>query len=165
MEKVIIVLLLATFFSDAFGESQTCKSVTTTTCDHYSLSPSSPNQPVKRGKMGPKGEKGERGPGGIDQSVAVLELSKMTAQHDEEIKILQGLKAVHSSQLSELSELYLMQNKVLLVQNITIESLVNELHVQNNKIEYLMKSVKELSSKYMSEFANVRTCAKNNIIS
>ena len=160
MEKVIAVLLLTFFFSHAFGGSQTCKSVTTTTCDHDSLSPSSPDQPMRRGKMGPKGEKGERGPGGTDLSGAVLGITKMTAKHDEEIKILQNLKAVHSSQLSELSDLYLMQNQALLVQNKTIESLVDMLQVQTNKINYLVKSVKELSSEFMLKFASVRTSAE-----
>ena len=159
MEKCSIILLLTILFSVAYGESQTCRSVTTTTCDDKSFFPSSPDNAVKRGKMGAKGEKGERGPTGPDQNGFVLKFSEATAKHDEEINELQTSKLAHSSLLSELSELYLTQNTALLMQNKTIKSWINMLEKQNNKINNLMMSVNELNSKFILN----RCCLSSNL--
>jgi len=159
MEKCSIIFLLTILFSVAYGESQTCRSVTTTTCDDKSFFPSSPDNAVKRGKMGAKGEKGERGPTGPDQNGFVLKFSEATAKHDEEINELQTSKLAHSSLLSELSELYLTQNTALLMQNKTIKSWINMLEKQNNKINNLMMSVNELNS---CETPNVKLATKNS---
>ena len=97
MKNYLLVSLLSLLFCVVvFSEPQTCRSVTTTTCDHENSPSPSLSRPdnavVKRGKKGVKGEKGDSGPAGpagSDQSSAI-------AKHDKEIN-------EHSSQLSEIS--------------------------------------------------------------
>ena len=129
MRKFLVALILVLFFSAVCAESQTCTSVTTTTCDpgeNPQFSSSVPHgNTVKRGKAGPKGEKGEpgpAGPAGTDLSEVVAEVS---ARHGRQINR-------NSALLSELSgEISNVESE----QNRRLEALAS---LQNGMVEKLM---------------------------
>ena len=151
MKNYLLVSLLSLLFCVlVFSEPQTCRSVTTTTCDHENSPSPSLSRPgnavVKRGKQGAKGEKGDRGPvgpAGSDQSDAILEVSMATAKNAEEIN-------EHSSLLSEMSgeisKVESSQQLAELLHNQTLERLVGLVGEQNEKIRRLTEHVDDLSS-------------------
>ena len=146
MNKYSIVLISVLFFSTVCAESQTCTSVTTTTCDSGEIpqfTPSAhPGNAVKRGKAGAKGEKGETGPAGpagTDLSEVVAEVSAATARHGRQIKR-------NSALLSELSDEISNVESEQHQQNGTVEKLIALVERQSEDIMRLNERVEALTS-------------------
>ena len=157
MNKYSVVLITVLFLSAVCAESQTCTSVTTTTCDPGENPPFSSSalgrhhgNPIKRGKAGSKGEKGERGPAGpagTDLSKVAAEVSAATARHGRQIN---RNSALLSELNGEISNVESEQNRRLVAlasrQNGTMEKLVALVGRQSEEILRLNKHVEALAS-------------------
>ena len=151
MRKFLVTLILVLFFSAVCAESQTCTSVTTTTCDpgeNPQFSSSVPHgNTVKRGKAGPKGEKGEpgpAGPAGTDLSEVVAEVS---ARHGRQINRNSALLSELSSEISNVeSEQNRRLEALASLQNGTVEKLVALVGRQGEEILRLKKHVEAWTS-------------------
>ena len=146
MNKYSIVLISVLFFSTVRAESQTCTSVTTTTCDSGEIpqfSPSvHPGNAFKRGKAGAKGEKGETGPAGpagTDLSEVVAEVSAAAARHGRRIKRNSALLSELSGEISNVES---EQNR----QSGTVEKLTALVERQSEEILRLNERFEALTS-------------------
>jgi len=153
MNKYSIVLISVLFFSTVCAESQTCTSVTTTTCDSGEIpqfTPSAhPGNAVKRGKAGAKGEKGETGPAGpagTDLSEVVAEVSAATARHGRQIKRNSALLSELSGEISNVESEQHQQNG-------TVEKLIALVERQSEDIMRLNERVEALTSCELPEIA------------
>merc|ERR1719457_385674 len=149
MNKYSIVLISVLFFSTICAESQTCTSVTTTTCDSGEIpqfTPSAhPGNAVKHGKAGAKGEKGETGPAGpagTDLSEVVAEVSAATARHGRQINRNSALLSELSGEISNVES---EQNRRIEAlgsrQNATVERLILLVERQSEEILRLKERV------------------------
>jgi len=151
MRKFLVALILVLFFSAVCAESQTCTSVTTTTCDpgeNPQFSSSVPHgNTVKRGKAGPKGEKGEpgpAGPAGTDLSEVVAEVS---ARHGRQINRNSALLSELSGKISNVeSEQNRRLEALASLQNGTVEKLMALVGRQGEEILRLKKHVEALTT-------------------
>jgi len=152
MNKYSVVLISVLFFSTVRAESQTCTSVTTTTCDSGEIPPFSSPSPgqhhgnaVKRGKAGAKGEKGETGPAGpagTDLSEVVAEVSAATARHGRQINRNSALLSELSGEISNVeSEQNRRIEALASRQNATVERLILLVERQSEEILRLKERV------------------------
>ena len=143
MNNYSIVLISVLFFSTVFAESQTCTSVTTTTCDpgeNPLFSSTVPNgNAFKRGKARVKGEKREKGktgsvgPAGTDLSEVVAEVLALLSELSGEIS------NVESEQKREIEALASRQNG-------TVKKLIALAERQSDEILRLKERVEALTS-------------------
>jgi len=165
MNKYSVVFVSVLFFSAVRADSQTCTSVTTTTCDPGENPPFSPSAPhgnaVKRGKAGAKGEKGETGPAGpagTDLSEVVAEVSAATARHGRQIKRNSALLSELSGEISNVESEQNRRLEALAFRlNGTVEKLVAVVGRQSEEIMRLNKHVEALRSCEMPEVASSTT--------
>jgi len=167
MSKYLVALILVHFFSAVHADSQTCTSVTTTTCDpgenpQFTSSASHGNT-VKRGKAGPKGEKGEpgpAGPAGTDLSEIVAEVS---ARHGRQINRNSALLSDLSGEISNVeSEQNMRLEALASLQNGTVEKLMALVERQSEEILRLNERVEALEEITGCELPEVALTTTNS---